>query len=83
MYTEVKSEYIKRKIKTVSRANRSYVDDLIQPHRFIDNRPNGFAANLRFHQSKQQVPGENTVRPPAQCENVIKRPCRKTIMHFA
>ena len=30
MYTQVESEYIKHKIRTISWTNRSYVDDLIK-----------------------------------------------------
>lgn len=58
MYTDVESGYIKRKIKTVSWANRSYIDDLIQLYKFIREHPNGFAANLCFHRLKQQLPGD-------------------------
>ncbi len=58
MYTEVKSEYIRRKIETVSWTNHSYVDDLIKLSKFIQRRPNGFAANMLFHQLKQRLPGD-------------------------
>jgi hypothetical protein len=48
--SEVKSEYIRSKIETVSWANHSYVDDLIKLSEYIQRRPNGFAANMHFYQ---------------------------------
>ena len=58
MYTQIESEYIKHKIRTVSWTNHSYVDDLIQLATFIRKKPRGIAANMLFVQLKNRYPGD-------------------------
>jgi hypothetical protein len=58
VYTQIESEYIKHKIRTVSWTNHSYVDDLIKLARFIRKKPHGFAANMHFVQLKNRYPGD-------------------------
>lgn len=58
MYISIESDYIKRKIRTVSWTNHSYVDDLIKLARFIRKKPRGFAANMHFVQLKDRCPGD-------------------------
>jgi hypothetical protein len=59
VYTQVESEYIKHKKRTVSWINRSYVDDLITLAKFIRNHPHGLAANMHFYQLRNRYPGDH------------------------
>ncbi len=57
-YLNIKTQYVKEKLKTAHWENRSYIDDLLSLERLITKGAECFAEGLQFHSLRNQYPSD-------------------------
>ena len=58
MYSEIKSQYVKSRIKGRKFSQRKYIDDLARLERLITKGPAGWADGVAYHYLRNEYPTE-------------------------